>query len=116
MATIRASCPECGDVELSEAEVSILVCRTTDTTIYSFECAFCSDIVTKPAAPRVVDQLVSTGVRLSVWEVPAEMEEPHIGPPIDYNDLLDFHEELEGIESRNDLNNRLERAAWGPQA
>lgn len=94
MATIRASCPTCGDVELTSGEVTVLVCSSNNSSSYAFECPNCEVAVTKPAEPRVVDLLVSTGVRLSVWQLPAEMEERHDGPPINYDDLLELHFEL----------------------
>jgi len=94
VATIRASCPTCGDVELTSADVTVLVCSTTNVSSYAFQCPTCEVAVTKPAEPRVVDLLVSTGVRLSVWQLPAELEEAHSGAPICYDDLLEFHFEL----------------------
>jgi len=94
VATIRASCPTCGDVELTSADVTVLVCSTTNVSSYAFQCPTCEVAVTKPAEPRVVDLLVSTGVRLSVWQLPAELEEAHAGAPICYDDLLEFHFEL----------------------
>ncbi|MDQ1372667.1 MAG: hypothetical protein QOJ09_5 [Actinomycetota bacterium] len=94
VATIRASCPTCGDVELTSGDVTVLVCSTTNVSSYAFQCPNCEVAVTKPAEPRVVDLLVSTGVRLSVWQLPGEMEEVHAGPPICYDDLLEFHFEL----------------------
>jgi hypothetical protein len=94
VATIRASCPTCGDVELTSGDVTVLVCSTTNVSSYAFQCPTCEIAVTKPAEPRVVDLLVSTGVKLSVWQLPAEMEEVHTGPPIGYDDLLEFHFEL----------------------
>jgi hypothetical protein len=95
VATIRASCPTCGDVELTSADVTVLVCSTNNASSYAFQCPVCDVAVTKPAEPRVVDLLVSTGVRLSVWQLPAEMEELHEGPPISYDDLLELHFELQ---------------------
>jgi hypothetical protein len=94
VATIRASCPTCGDVELTSGDVTVLVCSTTNVSSYAFQCPTCDVAVTKPAEPRVVDLLVSTGVKLSVWQLPAEMQEVHDGPPINYDDLLEFHFEL----------------------
>jgi hypothetical protein len=95
VATIRASCPTCGDVELTSADVTALVCSTTNEGSYAFRCPTCEIVVTKPAEAKVVDLLVSTGVRLSVWQLPAELSEPKSGPPISYDDLLEFHEELQ---------------------
>lgn len=51
--------------------------------------------VSKPAEQRIVDLLVSSGVHLTVWELPAELDEPKHGPPISYDDLLEFHYELQ---------------------
>jgi hypothetical protein len=47
--------------------------------------------VSKPAESRIVDLLVSSGVRLSVWHMPAELDEARTGEPINYDDLLEFH-------------------------
>ena len=91
MATIRASCPSCGDVELTSGDVTVLVCSTNNEGAYAFQCPECRLAITKPAEPRVVDLLVSTGVKLSVWQLPAELDEPKSGPPINYDDLLEFH-------------------------
>ena len=95
MATIRASCPTCGDVELKTRDIQVRVCSTTNEGAYLFACPDCQMAVTKPAEPRIVDLLVSSGVRLSVWQLPAELAEPKAGPPISHNDLLEFHFELQ---------------------
>ena len=95
MATVRASCPTCGDVELTTREVQVQVCSGTEEGTYSFLCPSCRLIVNKPAEQRVVELLVSAGVKLVSWELPAELSEPKYGPPITYDDLLAFHFELE---------------------
>jgi hypothetical protein len=51
--------------------------------------------VSKPAESRIVDLLVSSGVHLTVWHMPAELDEPRGGDPITYDDLLEFHFELQ---------------------
>jgi hypothetical protein len=99
MATIRASCIECGDVELTTADVRVRVCLEDNQGSYSFRCPHCRMAVVKPAEPRIVDLLVASGVEMSTWSLPAELQEPHQGPPIDHDDLLDFHELLQGDES-----------------
>jgi hypothetical protein len=47
--------------------------------------------VSKLADSKIVDLLVSSGVRLDVWHLPAELEEVRQGEPITYDDLLEFH-------------------------
>lgn len=95
MATIRASCPTCGDVELTSRDVTVQVCSSTRQGSYAFQCPACEMAVSKPAEQRIVDLLVSSGVRLMVWELPAEMDERKEGPPISYDDLLEFHYALQ---------------------
>ena len=96
MTTIRASCPTCGDVELTVKDVTVRVCAEDNSGTYSFICPECAHAVSKPAEPRIVDLLVSSGVRMSVWHLPAEMFEPRAaGDVISHDDLLDFHELLE---------------------
>ena len=91
MTTIRASCPSCGDVDLTVEDVSVYVCADDRRGSYSFRCPACQLAVSKPAEPNVVDILVSSGVRMAVWQLPAELFEPKFGEPITHDDLLDFH-------------------------
>ena len=95
VATVRASCPTCGDVELTTREVQVQVCSATDEGTYSFLCPSCRLIVNKPAEQRVVELLVSAGVKVVSWDLPAELSECRSGPPISYDDLLAFHFELD---------------------
>src|SRR5688572_26406551 len=94
VATIRASCPTCGDVELTSRDVSVQVCATNNQGSYAFRCPECQIAVSKMAEQRIIDLLVSSGVRLSVWSLPAELDEVRTGPAISYDDLLEFHREL----------------------
>ena len=71
------------------------VCATNNQGSYAFRCPECMLAVSKMAEQRIVDLLVSSGVRLSVWSMPAELEEPREGAPITYDDLLEFHYELQ---------------------
>lgn len=43
------------------------------------------------ADPDVVEVLVSAGVSLTEWHLPAELGERPNGAPISHDDLLDFH-------------------------
>ncbi len=94
MTTIRASCPSCGDVDLTVGDVSVRVCSNDHRGSYTFRCPECQLAVSKPADANVVELLVASGVRMDVWELPAELWEPRVGEPISHDDLLDFHELL----------------------
>ena len=72
MTTIKASCPTCGEVELTPADVSLMVCSHAALSYYAFTCLTCLDEVRKPADDHVVSLLVSGGVPAQVWELPGE--------------------------------------------
>lgn len=95
MATIRASCPDCGDVELTTADVTVRVCAEDRSGSYAFRCPECAMTVSKAAEQRIVDLLVSSGVRIEHWSLPLELRERPMGPPLTHDDLLAFHELLE---------------------
>jgi hypothetical protein len=90
MTTIKASCPTCGEVELTSPDVALMVCNHAALSYYAFECPSCTNEVRKPADEHVISLLLSGGVPAQVWEVPAEALEPHPGAKLTYDDLLDF--------------------------
>ena len=95
MATIRASCNDCGDVELTTGDVRVRVCTIDNQGSYSFRCPSCRMAVVKSAEPRTVDLLVASGVAYTTWSPPLELTEPRgAGAPFSHDDLLDFHEFL----------------------
>ena len=95
MATIRATCADCGDVELTTADVHVRVCTLDSRSTYSFRCPVCLMTVVKPAEPRTVDLLVASGVSYETWVPPLELSEPRgMGDPISHDELLDFHDLL----------------------
>jgi hypothetical protein len=105
--TIKASCHDCGEVELTNADVTLMVCSHAALSYYTFVCPKCEHDVRKPADDHVVSLLMSGGVRAVVWEVPAEALERHEGPVISYDDVLDFALQL----SRSDLLSALAGAS-----
>ena len=90
MTTIKASCPTCGEVELTSNDVTLMVCSQAAMSYYAFTCPSCLDEVRKPADDHVISLLMSGGVKAEVWEIPAEAVEPKHGPALSYDDLLDF--------------------------
>jgi hypothetical protein len=88
--TIKASCPTCGEVELTARDIALRVCNHAPLSYYAFTCPTCRVEVRKPADDHIISLLMSGGVRAQVWEVPAEALEPKPGPSLTYDDLLDF--------------------------
>lgn len=104
MATrIRASCEECGDVELRIDDVTVRVCIDDDAGSYVFRCPGCERAVVKDAEPRVVELLVASGVEVAAWSMPTEQTEAPQGPAFTHDDLLDFHELLESDDWHREL-------------
>ncbi|HEX9343717.1 MAG TPA: hypothetical protein VF995_08905 [Actinomycetota bacterium] len=103
---IRATCPDCGEVELTPPQVELRLGRLGRRGLYRFTCPSCTLLVTKAADRRIVRLLASAGVKATLpsagpgtgadrEQLPAEALEPHHGPPLTWDDLLDFHFELQ---------------------
>lgn len=91
MTTIRASCGDCGDVELTTTQVRVRICQDDERATYSFVCPRCRLTVVKATDDRAVQLLLDAGVDVTRWTLPLELVERPVGPPIDHDDLLDFH-------------------------
>jgi hypothetical protein len=99
MATIKATSPCCGDVELKPAQVRLVLCTVQDWSYYAFGCTHCGAEVRKPAGVEVQGLLRTGGVRVEHWVVPAEALETHGGPAISYDDVLDFALRLQALDT-----------------
>jgi hypothetical protein len=60
-------------------------------------------ITNKEAGERVFAALSSAGAEVVMWNLPAELWEPKVGPAITHDDLLAFHVALEGDLWRDEL-------------
>lgn len=96
MALIRATCSECGDVELRSRDLQVRICADNEAGTYIFRCPICRMTEVKDADDQVIDILVAAGVRCTEWTMPAELIERPLGPPINHDDVLDFHELMVG--------------------
>jgi hypothetical protein len=90
MTIIKATCPSCGDVELSRDQVRLVVHPLAERSFYGFTCTRCGEGVRKPAGDEVVRLLTMGGVVAERVVVPAEALERHEGPVITADEVLDF--------------------------
>ncbi|MCD9623077.1 hypothetical protein [Rhabdothermincola salaria] len=91
MATIRATCPTCGDVELSTADVQVRVSATERRSSYAFVCPRCETTVVKPAEPRTIDLLLASGVAYELSMPTVEVADHEAGgAPITSAELQGF--------------------------
>ncbi len=103
MALIRATCCECGDVELRSRDVRVRTCAETGAGSYMFRCPICRMIEVKSADDQVVDVLVSAGINLEMWHLPVERCDDRTRPAINHDDALDFHDLLASPDWLNAL-------------
>ncbi|HWL65532.1 MAG TPA: hypothetical protein VNP73_06110 [Actinomycetota bacterium] len=96
MTTIKANCPKCGEIDLTADDILLRIGSVKESNTYGFSCPDCNEFVEKPADERIVRLLLSGGVMPMLVYVPAEALEAKEGPPIGYDDILAFHELLEG--------------------
>ena len=103
MTTIKATCPKCGEVDLTADDILLRIGSVKTTNTYGFSCPDCTEFVEKPADERIVRLLLSGGVMPILVHVPAEALETKQGPPLNYDDVLAFHELLERDDWFDDL-------------
>jgi hypothetical protein len=66
MTTIKTTCSQCGDVELTPDDLALELEPSEETGVYRFTCPTCSQIERRPANARVVSVLLATGVAYEV--------------------------------------------------
>ncbi len=67
-------------------------------------------LTVKPASDRTVDLLMSAGVHMDEWRLPAELKETHAGLRICHDDIIDFHALLADDAATADALRRLAEA------
>ena len=109
MTRIRATCPDCGEIELQPDDIELRIIGNDpedvrDGSTYVFCCPNGDDEVAKPADARIARLLVSGGVQVQCLAPNATagdgtggIDHPEgavDGAPLTLDDLLDFHELL----------------------
>lgn len=66
MTIVKTTCANCGDVELSPAEVTIILAPTANrlgsiSGEYEFTCRDCGTVNIRPATERVISVLLASG-------------------------------------------------------
>jgi len=125
MVIIKTTCPSCGEIDLTAEKVHLRIALGGTGSSYAFDCPRCSDRIHKPADSRVVQLLISGGVAPEILTETtgdadrtakvatardAHPTRTHVAsrpstPAITYDDLLEFHNELESGVLENFLRN-----------
>lgn len=103
MATIRATCPDHGDINTTTHEVDVIGFGKLDS--YRFRCPIGEEVVIKKADERTVNLLQSSGCDLIKIGLPKIDYLPVAHEPISHDDILDFHNALNA--THNEIWNNL---------
>jgi len=126
MVIIKTTCPSCGEIDLTAEKVQLRIALGGTGSSYACDCPRGSDRIRKPADSRVVQLLISGGVAPEILAESAgesldrtakvatardaHPTRTHVAsrpstPAITYDDLLEFHNELESGVLENFLRN-----------
>jgi hypothetical protein len=93
---VRARCPRCGPVVV---DGGLLECELEPGSpvrgLCELSCPSCSQPILFSTAPAVMETLFKAGAKHIAGAVPFELLEAHDGPPLAWDDLLDFKLALE---------------------
>jgi hypothetical protein len=92
---VRVVCPGCGPVVLPARELRCELESAGGKGICELRCPVCSILLLVPAGPLAVETMREGGASQMSGSVPFELLEPHTGPPLSWDDLLDFKLELD---------------------
>ncbi len=93
---VRVVCPGCGPLVLPAKHLRCELEAAGDKGICELQCPVCSTMVLVPAGPAAVETMRNGGAGHISGSVPFELLEPHIGPPLSWDDVLDFKLALDG--------------------
>ena len=96
MTIIKATCPVCGDVELTHEQIRLVMHPVRDRSFYEFVCGTCEEEVRKPAGPEVVRLLRLGGVVAETPDIPGEALEERPETELTMDEVLDFIAWLDG--------------------
>jgi hypothetical protein len=95
---VRVVCPGCGPLVVPAAEIRCEVETVGDKGLCELSCPVCSAVLlVRVQAPQVA-VMRDGGAGHMTGSIPFELLEPHSGPPLSWDDLLDFKLALDGGE------------------
>jgi len=94
-----ASCPRCGDLDVSAEQMWLVLTDRSERDHYVFHCPGCKQHVRRKAHAITV-RLLERLVPVERIEIPAEALEPHEGPPLTEDDLIELMLDLDAVSRR----------------
>ncbi|HEX9235405.1 MAG TPA: hypothetical protein VF972_03925 [Actinomycetota bacterium] len=91
-AVLEVMCPRCGPVR-AEASAARCGLDAGGVALCEVTCPACAAQIFARTTTRVAEAIVSYGATKDP-HAPLELLEPHEGPPLTWDDLLDLHNDL----------------------
>lgn len=96
MTSFRTHCNRCDlQVVLDKKRAGVRYNRDTEKWSYWFACPKCGTHDEHRTSRLLAQEMIGDGIPVTAWTWPAELDEPHAGPPITLDDLIDLMVELE---------------------
>lgn len=89
--TVRATCPDCGDIVITSDQVTLRLMHGEGSGHYRFICPQCSKITLKVASETIVNLLKQADVKEEYWELPLELMERPTSGTLEEDDIIDFN-------------------------
>jgi hypothetical protein len=99
-ARVQARCVWCGGVEFALGELRVHT-ASAHQGLLEFSCPTCGRLNVRPLGGTELEALGKIGAPRSSGPAPFELLEEHIGPPISWDDLIDFHEAVTRLEGED---------------
>ena len=87
---VRVVCPGCGPLVVPAADLCCEIEAEGGKGLCELRCPVCSTTLVVRAAAAAVETMRDGGAGHMTGSVPFELLEPHTGPPLSWDDLLDF--------------------------
>src|SRR5882762_7426888 len=85
---IIVSCPDCYESRVPAIAVTIRRCLDDDTQwSYRFTCPECHRPATAATSIAGARDAIEVGAKIETWQLPKELDERHVGPPLTPADL-----------------------------
>jgi hypothetical protein len=96
-ARVQARCVWCGEVEFDLAYLRVHE-ASAEEGLLEFACPDCGRLNVRGLGGRELDALRRVGAHASSGPAPFELLEEHSGPPISWDDLIDFHQVVDRLD------------------
>jgi hypothetical protein len=90
---VQGRCAWCGPVTFIPADLQVHV-GASGEALFEFDCPRCGRLNVRALDRRDVVALLVVGIEPVSGRAPFELLERHAGPPIDWDDIIAFHEAL----------------------